>query len=345
MKFWWRYMLLEVRLSPVNKSNRLSWSAFQFLCCPETILRAEDVVTIVCHSDYAIREWESLPPEFAVGMSKFTMVGLCPNPKVFQKCKTDHVRALPTKGHEGCGKVVSVGATITKFKPGDMVAVVCLPGCADCEECSSGLPQLCFQGPRYGGGRDGFFAPYVTVVERAAIKIPAGVSAAAGAVATDACITAHHAVVGRAEVKASDTVLLNGLGGLGFNALQIILSIGARVFVLDKRQIVLDEAVKFGVPTDQVVPAETANVGEWLGRKGVKIDKVIDFVGMPETIRAGIESGKSSLNNSRTRDLDFMSSYIHNSVNSQFGLEALLFLSVCWVLKYHFVLHQWFGSS
>ncbi len=184
---------------------------------------------------------------------------------------------------------------MTKFKLGDMVAIMCVPGCggSTCSECSSNVPQLCASGPRYGGGKDGFFAPYATVHERAAVKLPAGVSAAVGAVATDACMTAYHAVVGTGEVKKSDTVLLLGLGGLGFNALQIILDIGAQVVVSDQRQFVLDEAVKFGVLKGNIVPTDTVSVSGWIHTQGTRIDTVIDFVAMPETFKAGIDSGTS----------------------------------------------------
>ncbi|OQV01156.1 Alcohol dehydrogenase GroES-like domain-containing protein isoform 2 [Cladophialophora immunda] len=197
-----------------------------------------------------------------------------------------------TLGHEGCGEVVSVGPKVTKFQPGEMVSILSVPGCgtATCRECSGGVPQICSTGEHYGIGNDGSFAPYVAIRERAAVKLPPGVSAAAGAVATDACVTAYQAVVRRAKVKKGDTVLLYGLGGLGFNALQMILHIGARVVVVDRRQAVLDEAVRFGVKTDDVVPVGTASVSEWVQARGLVVDSAIDFVGVPETFKTAIES-------------------------------------------------------
>jgi len=171
---------------------------------------------------------------------------------------------------------------------------MCVPGCgaSTCPECSGGVPQICQKGHRYGGGQDGFFAPYVAVRERAAVKLPAGVSASVGAVATDACMTAYHAVVGTAKVKKGDSVLLFGLGGLGFNALQILQSIGARVVAVDQRQLVLDEAVKFGVRSEDVVPVGTTNLSEWLSERNLRIDIAIDFVAMPATFKAAVDSGK-----------------------------------------------------
>lgn len=122
--------------------------------------------------------------------------------------------------------------------------------------------------------------------------MPEGVTAPVGAVATDACTTSYHAVR-RAQVQPTSTVLLIGLGGLGFNALQIIMHIGARVIITDQRQAVLDEAVKLGVEVRDVVHVGTESIGKWLKDRGLMVDIVIDFVAMPETFKAGIDCGKS----------------------------------------------------
>lgn len=200
------------------------------------------------------------------------------------------------QGHEGCGEVVAVGtATTQNFQVGDMVCVLFNPGCGDrlsCPECSYGVPQLCIRSTAYGIGSNGSFAPYVAIRERAAARLPQGISAAVGAVATDAVLTSYQAVVRRAKVQKGQTVVLFGLGGLGFNALQIILDIGARVVVVDRRQEVLDEAVKFGVPSDDVVPVGTTNVTEWIAQKGLLVDTVMDFVGMGETFKSALECGE-----------------------------------------------------
>lgn len=130
------------------------------------------------------------------------------------------------------------------------------------------------------------------VPERAAVLLPRGVSVEAGAVATDACMTAHHAVVDRANVKKGDTVLIVGLGGLGFNALQIALSKGARVVVIDKRQEVLDAAEQIGVPKGDIVPAATISPSEWIRDQAMEIDTAIDFCGMKQTFETAVTSGR-----------------------------------------------------
>lgn len=178
-----------------------------------------------------------------------------------------------------------------------MVSIISVPGCVEtnCSVCSRGLPQVCPTGPKYGLEIDGSFAPYVAIQAHAALKLPKGVYPPHGAVATDAVLTAHHAVVGRAKVQAGETVLLYGLGGLGFNALQILLDLKARVIPIDKRASVLEEAVNFGVRREDVAPSDVENIADWIREKGIVIDKVLNFVGNTESLQTGIQVGKSMI--------------------------------------------------
>lgn len=109
-----------------------------------------------------------------------------------------------------------------------------------------------------------------------------GVTPAEAAVATDAVNTAYHAIYRRAEVKPSETVFLFGLGGLGFNALQIVHAIGARVIVSDIREQRLKEARQLGIPEHDIVPVDKAPQ-EFIKELGVSIDTVLDFVGTHQT--------------------------------------------------------------
>jgi propanol-preferring alcohol dehydrogenase len=109
-----------------------------------------------------------------------------------------------------------------------------------------------------------------------------GVTPAQAAVATDAINTAYHAIHRRAEVKASETVFLFGLGGLGFNALQIVLAIGARVIVSDVRDELLQAARELGVPERDIVPPEISPE-HFVTRESLQIDTVLEFVGKHQT--------------------------------------------------------------
>lgn len=205
------------------------------------------------------------------------------------------------------------------------MALFAVPGCgeADCDECSppssssdddqrEPLPQLCERGHHAGIGQDGFHAPYAAVPHgaRALALVPrdgAGrmgiISPAEAAVATDAVATAYHAVHRRAKVRPRDTVFLFGLGGLGFNALQLVLRAGARrVLVADPREDVRCEVVALlgdkGV--DDVVPSPAGGDGSvraFVEARGLagKIDTVLDFAGTHQTFEDAQHIGKDGL--------------------------------------------------
>lgn len=124
-------------------------------------------------------------------------------------------------------------------------------------------------------------------------EILLGVTAAEAAVATDAVSTAYHAIMRRGEVKKEQTVFLFGLGGLGFNALQILLCIGARVIISDIRQELLDEAKHLGIPPSDLVPVGTSPQ-DFVIENGLsgKIDTVLDFVGTHQTFEDAQHIGK-----------------------------------------------------
>jgi propanol-preferring alcohol dehydrogenase len=121
-----------------------------------------------------------------------------------------------------------------------------------------------------------------------------GISPAVAAVATDAVTTAYHGITRRAEVKKEETTFLFGLGGLGFNALQVVLAIGARVIVSDLRPEKLDAAFKLGVPREDIVPAGQL-VQDFVRDKGLagKIDTVLEFVGTHQTFQDAQRIGES----------------------------------------------------
>ncbi|KAJ5275283.1 Short-chain dehydrogenase/reductase SDR [Penicillium chrysogenum] len=222
-----------------------------------------DICLSVCHSDHSLLTNEKQRPWF---QEKYTL------------------------GHEGCGEIVQVGDEVKNsgFKVGDRIATIAVPGCGseDCAECSRDLAQLCENGHHAGIGQDGFYAPYAALDLRALVHVPEGIPSSVAAVATDAVKTSYHAIVRRAEVKSNETVFLFGLGGLGFNALQIVMHIGARVIVSDIRQERLEEAARWGVPREDLVPAGKS-VQEYVRENGLqgKIDTTLDFVGTNQTFQ------------------------------------------------------------
>lgn len=245
-------------------------------------------------SAYVLQVWEEVPvptPHPTGLLVKLIAAGVC---------RSDHnlltnenqpawFKDKFTLGHEGCGRIVGIGSDISSsagFKLGDVIALLAVPGCGaqDCEECSADLAQLCTKAHRSGIGMDGFYASYCVIDVRGAVHVPKGVTPSQAAVATDAVTTAYHAIHRRGKITAKDTVFLFGLGGLGFNALQVIRAIGARVFVSDVKQENLDDAERIGVDKADIVPIGKS-IREWVEENGWsgKISVVADFVGTAQT--------------------------------------------------------------
>ncbi|KIW47871.1 uncharacterized protein PV06_00527 [Exophiala oligosperma] len=200
-------------------------------------------------------------------------------------------------GHEASGEVVQLGSAVSKHQIGDIVTLMCCPGCqvSDCPECTRGLQRICTTAETYGLGRDGFFTEYAAVKEWAAVPVPKGVSPSAAAIAADAVLTSYHAVKGLAKVQPHETILMYGLGGVGLNGLQAMMHLGPkRVIVVEKRQELLDEAIKLGVPAkDAFCPSEETKVEDYLSAQKIVVDTAVDFVGADSTFASAQMSVRS----------------------------------------------------
>ncbi|KAK4560632.1 hypothetical protein LTR86_005210 [Recurvomyces mirabilis] len=224
----------------------------------------------VCHSDCTLLGMKEAPP----GMN---------------------MRPQYTLGHEGAGEVVQLGQNVKDFKVGDKVAMLIIPGCEEssCPVCSTGLQRLCHgnKSGNYGLGiSDGFFAEYVNVMARAAVKVPDSVNMPIAAVAPDAVLTAYHAIRYTADVQPHQTIAIYGLGGLGLNAVQIAQHLGVkRILVVDKRQETVDLAVGLGVAKEDAFctgNSGSPSIEQYAAEKGVNIDTTIDFVGHGDTFQS-----------------------------------------------------------
>ncbi|KAK5117603.1 hypothetical protein LTR62_005025 [Meristemomyces frigidus] len=202
-----------------------------------------------------------------------------------------------TLGHEGAGEIVQVGSNVKDggFAVGDKVTILIVPGCnkPSCPVCSNDMHRICRdpESGNYGlGVDDGFFAEYVTVKARAAVKVPEGIDIAAAAVSADAVLTAYHAVRYIADVQPNQTIAIYGLGGLGLNALQIAQHLGVKqIFVVDKRQETVDAAIKLGVPKERAFCTDdpkATRIEQYVAEKQVNIDTSIDFVGHTDTFHS-----------------------------------------------------------
>jgi NADPH:quinone reductase-like Zn-dependent oxidoreductase len=125
---------------------------------------------------------------------------------------------------DGTGEVIEVGAAVTRFRVGDRVAGTFF------QDWVSGLPST----PRASLGAppaDGVLAEYVVFDERDAVHIPAHLSFEEAATLPCAGVTAWHALVSVGQLRAGQTVLALGTGGVSVFALQIARMCGAEVII------------------------------------------------------------------------------------------------------------------
>jgi NADPH:quinone reductase-like Zn-dependent oxidoreductase len=127
---------------------------------------------------------------------------------------------------DGAGEVATVGAGATRFKPGDRIAAAFMPGWV------SGAPDEAKAHSALGGGGPGMLAQMVALPESGVVAIPEHLSFEEAATLPCAAVSAWHAVVTEGQVKAGDTVLVQGTGGVSIFALQFARLNGARVIAL-----------------------------------------------------------------------------------------------------------------
>ena len=140
---------------------------------------------------------------------------------------------------DGAGEVVGVGAGVTQFKTGDRVAATFFQGWLD------GPPPV--NRPALGSPMDGMLAEYVVMDESGLVHIPASLSFEEAATIPCAGVTTWHAlmVAGR-PLKAGDTVLALGTGGVSIWALQLAKAAGAKVIITSSSDEKLARAKSLG---------------------------------------------------------------------------------------------------
>lgn len=171
-----------------------------------------------------------------------------------------------TMGHENAGVITEVGEGMEQWKVGDRV----------------GLAPVMSDGDALGYGKwDGGFGPKLVATSDNLVRLPDEVPFDLGAMATDAGLTAYHAMMTAGGAKAGMKVGVIGLGGLGY--------IGARSAVLAGAEV-------YGAE----VNPETQKLADEIGLSGVadsieafkdkKLELIVDYAGFGTTTAAAIET-------------------------------------------------------
>jgi NADPH:quinone reductase-like Zn-dependent oxidoreductase len=141
---------------------------------------------------------------------------------------------------DGAGEVVEVGPGVARFKAGDRVAGNFF------QRWPGGEPAPDTQASALGGGIDGMLAEYAMLEEDGVVKIPAHLSLEEGATLPCAAVTVWHAMMEHAKLKAGDTVLLQGTGGVSIFGLQFARAMGISAIITSSSEEKLKRAKSLG---------------------------------------------------------------------------------------------------
>ncbi len=211
-------------------------------------------------------------------------------------------RPLPMAlGHEAAGEVMEVGDGVTDLEVGDHVVFSFVPSCGTCDYCLDGRAALCApgaaannEGTLLGGGMRlhqnehtvnhhlgvSGFAEYAVTSRRSAVKVNKDLPFDIAAVFGCAVLTGVGAVVHTAGLRAGQSVLVVGLGGVGLSAVLGAVAGGARqIIAADIAQDKLDMAKSLGA-THVVNSRDEDAVEQVKAISGGGVDIAAEFAGV-----------------------------------------------------------------
>ncbi len=148
-----------------------------------------------------------------------------------------------TPASDMAGVVDSIGEGVTRFQPGARVISTFFPEWID------GRPQADARHLPYktsGGYFPGMLAEYVIVNENGLVAAPETLDDVEASTLPCAGLTAWFALVERGNLRAGQSVLVQGTGGVAIFALQIAKALGAEVYVTSGSDENLARAKKLG---------------------------------------------------------------------------------------------------
>jgi NADPH:quinone reductase-like Zn-dependent oxidoreductase len=174
---------------------------------------------------------------------------------------------------DGVGEVVDIGAGVSRVKTGDRVAGIFA------QKWIAGTPSRQELRSTLGGPLDGMLAEYVVLSEDGVVHVPPHLSDDEAAALPCAGVTAWSALVTDGAIRAGDTVLVQGTGGVSLFALQFAKLAGARVIITSSSDAKLERARQLGA-SDTINYKTTPNWDK-------KAREVTDGAGVDHVVEVG----------------------------------------------------------
>ncbi|MFB6188746.1 MAG: zinc-binding dehydrogenase [Halapricum sp.] len=183
-------------------------------------------------------------------------------------------------GSDAAGVVTAVGEDVSRFEPGDRVAVWAGVNCGTCEFCRRGEPTLCVDYHVLGEHTSGVHAERIAVPEDNLLSVPEGVDWEHAAAAPLVFGTAWRMLLERGDLTEGESILVLGAsGGVGHAAVQIAAHAGAEVFAAASTPEKREYAAEIGA--DHTIDSSADEFAETIraetGNRGVNV--VVDHVG------------------------------------------------------------------
>jgi uncharacterized zinc-type alcohol dehydrogenase-like protein len=194
-------------------------------------------------------------------------------------------------GHEIVGRVRALGASVTKYKLGDLVGVGCMVDSdGTCPHCHEHHEQFCanttftYNSPdnHTGGITYGGYSESVVVDQRFVLRVPDNLDPAGAAPLLCAGITTYSPMRHWGATKGKKVGVV-GLGGLGHMGVKFAHAMGAHTVVFTTSQNKVEDAKRLGAD-EVVLSKDPAQMAAHIG----SFDFILDCVAAPHDVNAYI---------------------------------------------------------
>ena len=252
-----------------------------------------------------IEEVELKNPQAGEVMVKIHAAGLCHSD--LSVIDGNRPRQVPmVLGHEASGEIVELGPGVTNLSVGDHVVFSFIPICGHCMPCITARPALCENGSAANNKGvllgDGIrlydqkqkqiyhhmgvsgFAEYAVVSRKSVVSIDRTLPYDIAALFGCAVMTGVGAVINTAKLILGQTILITGLGGVGFAALLGALAGGAsKIIVADINKDKLEKAMELGA--HEAIDSSGENALEKIrDLTGGGVDVGMEFAGVVQAL-------------------------------------------------------------
>ncbi len=198
------------------------------------------------------------------------------------------VRPGTVPGHEIAGTVVELGSRVEGWQTGERVASFGQVTCGTCPACIAGQSNRCRQPAVLGMARQGGFAEQIALPARCLIRLPDTIPSSIGAIASDAIATPLHALWTVGGLRAGETVVVIGAGGLGLHAVGLARLAGAAcVVAVDPFEPARKAALAAGADAT-LDPASEDDPVRALRRLARGATLALECVGRSDTVELGL---------------------------------------------------------